>query len=79
MVFITRHAGKPTILQVHVFRATKFTGTVTETYVHSSHHRQMLRPKTPDADAWCVHSEEMAPQWFGVDDIPFLDMWPDDQ
>lgn len=65
------------MLQVHVFRATKFTGTVTETYVHSS--ATAATTKTPDADAWCVHSEEMAPQWFGVDDIPFLDMWPDDQ
>lgn len=23
-------------------------------------------------------SEEMKPQWFGVDEIPFDDMWPDD-
>lgn len=24
-------------------------------------------------------SEEMRPQWFQVDEIPFLDMWPDDK
>ncbi len=25
-----------------------------------------------------MESEEMAPQWFKVSDIPFADMWPDD-
>lgn len=24
-------------------------------------------------------SEEMKPQWFGVDEIPFSEMWPDDK
>jgi len=26
-----------------------------------------------------VESEEMRPQWFHVDEIPFADMWPDDK
>ncbi|MEI7451725.1 MAG: 8-oxo-dGTP diphosphatase [Candidatus Falkowbacteria bacterium] len=26
-----------------------------------------------------VESEEMRPQWFHVDEIPFADMWPDDE
>ncbi|MDE1151586.1 MAG: 8-oxo-dGTP diphosphatase [Micavibrio sp.] len=26
-----------------------------------------------------TESEEMKPQWFDVDDIPFKDMWPDDE
>lgn len=25
-----------------------------------------------------IETEEMRPQWFGVDNIPFSDMWPDD-
>ena len=39
---------------VHVFRATSYTGVVSE-------------------------SEEMAPKWFDVSEIPFADMWEDDQ
>jgi len=26
-----------------------------------------------------IESEEMKPQWFHVDEIPFDDMWPDDR
>ncbi|KKU91094.1 MAG: 7,8-dihydro-8-oxoguanine triphosphatase [Candidatus Jorgensenbacteria bacterium GW2011_GWA1_48_11] len=46
-------AGKPDVLQVHVFRAEKFSGEP-------------------------VESEEMKPQWFNVDRIPFDKMWSDD-
>lgn len=45
--------GNPEILEVHIFRAGDFTGTIIET-------------------------EEMKPQWFDVDSIPFAAMWPDD-
>lgn len=45
--------GEPTLMHVHVFQATEWNGTPTE-------------------------SEEMAPRWFNVHDIPFNDMWPDD-
>ncbi len=33
------------------------------------------------ADKWTgepVETEEMKPQWFNVDDVPFDNMWPDD-
>ncbi len=40
-------------LEVHIFRATEFTGDPIET-------------------------DEMKPQWFAVDEIPFKDMWVDD-
>lgn len=42
------------VLEVHIFRATTYTGKVTE-------------------------SEEMLPKWFSVSDIPYKDMWPDDE
>jgi len=45
--------GEPTLMHVHVFVATEWEGTPTE-------------------------SEEMAPQWFNVTDIPYTDMWSDD-
>ena len=41
------------ILQVHIYKATDFTGEPTE-------------------------SEEMKPQWYDEDKIPFKDMWSDD-
>ena len=45
--------GEPTLMHVHVFIASAWTGEPTE-------------------------SEEMAPQWFNVADIPYSDMWSDD-
>lgn len=45
--------GEPTLMRVHVFVATKWTGEPTE-------------------------SDEMAPQWFTVDTIPYDSMWADD-
>jgi len=45
--------GEPTLMHVHIFVATEWEGTPTE-------------------------SEEMAPQWFNVTDIPYTDMWSDD-
>lgn len=33
------------------------------------------------ADSWTgepTESEEMTPQWYALEDIPFTDMWPDD-
>jgi len=47
-------AGKPDILEVHVFKAMQFEGKPRE-------------------------SDEMRPQWFGVDEIPFHEMWQDDK
>lgn len=41
------------VLEVHIFRVTKFGGEPLET-------------------------EEMKPQWFHIDEIPFEQMWPDD-
>lgn len=46
--------NKPGILQVHVFRVDRYTGTPAE-------------------------SEEMRPQWFDIDAIPYDDMWADDR
>lgn len=43
-----------TILEVHVFRITDYTGEPIET-------------------------EEMRPEWFPIDTIPYDDMWPDDR
>jgi 8-oxo-dGTP diphosphatase/2-hydroxy-dATP diphosphatase len=34
--------------------------------------------KANDFSGEPVESEEMRPQWFFVDEIPFKDMWPDD-
>jgi len=45
--------GTPTLMHVHVFIATGWTGEPTE-------------------------SDEMAPQWFAIDDIPYDTMWSDD-
>ncbi len=42
------------VMEVHLFKATRFTGEPTE-------------------------SEEMLPRWFGLDEIPFEQMWPDDR
>lgn len=33
-------------------------------------------------DAWSgdvIESEEMKPQWFSIDEIPYASMWPDDE
>ncbi|MBU4142483.1 8-oxo-dGTP diphosphatase [Patescibacteria group bacterium] len=45
--------GNPEILEVHIFRASDFSGEPAE-------------------------SEEMKPQWFNQDELPFDSMWPDD-
>ncbi len=46
--------GKEDVLQVHIFKATDFSGQPQET-------------------------EEMKPEWFGISEIPFEKMWPDDK
>lgn len=43
----------PVSLEVHIFKATEFTGEITE-------------------------SEEMRPEWFDVDAVPYDRMWKDD-
>lgn len=45
--------GKKDILEVHIFKATKFTGEI-------------------------IESEEMLPQWFALNEIPYNEMWSDD-
>ncbi len=45
--------GERTLMHVHVFTASDWTGEPTET-------------------------DEMAPKWFKIDDIPYATMWPDD-
>jgi len=45
--------GEPTLMHVHVFIATSWTGEPTE-------------------------SEEMAPKWFDLHEIPYENMWSDD-
>ena len=45
--------GEPTLMHVHIFIATKWTGEPTE-------------------------SEEMAPKWFNLSEIPYDVMWSDD-
>jgi len=42
-----------TIMEVHVYMVTDFSGTI-------------------------VESEEMRPEWFDIDDIPYKEMWSDD-
>jgi hypothetical protein len=42
------------VLEVHIFKATRYTGSIKET-------------------------DEMRPKWFSLSDIPYKDMWPDDQ
>ena len=51
---IFEFVGEPLLLEVHIFRATKWTGVLEET-------------------------EEMEPQWFTVDEIPYVEMWADDK
>jgi len=46
--------GTPTLMHVHVFTASEWTGEP-------------------------IESEEMAPQWFAISDIPYADMWSDDE
>lgn len=46
--------GKPEIFEMHIFKASKFSGEPEE-------------------------SEEMKPQWFKIDQIPYDLMWPDDK
>lgn len=46
--------GNPEILQVHIFKASDFTGDPEET-------------------------EEMRPEWFDINEIPFASMWQDDK
>lgn len=46
--------SKPEDLQVHIFKASDFSGQLTE-------------------------SEEMKPQWFHVNEIPYEKMWADDK
>lgn len=46
--------GEPTLMHVHIFIATTWTGEPTE-------------------------SEEMAPVWFNLRNIPYSEMWSDDQ
>ena len=45
--------GEPTLMHVHIFIATEWTGEPTE-------------------------SEEMAPKWFNLSEIPYDVMWSDD-
>lgn len=35
--------------------------------------------KSKDFSGEPVESEEMKPQWFHIDELPFDDMWPDDR
>jgi 8-oxo-dGTP diphosphatase / 2-hydroxy-dATP diphosphatase len=35
--------------------------------------------RTEDYSGEPVEGEEMKPQWFNIDEIPFKDMWPDDK
>lgn len=34
--------------------------------------------KAEDFEGDVSESEEMKPQWFSIDEIPFMEMWPDD-
>lgn len=52
--FLDGSSAPGELLEVHLFTATQFHGTPTE-------------------------SEEMLPKWFGVAEIPYADMWPDDE
>jgi len=45
--------NNPDILETHVFKCQKYTGTIQE-------------------------SDEMRPQWFDIENMPFDQMWPDD-
>ncbi len=54
---------------VHEFEFEKERGTILEVHVFR-------------ADAWHgepVETEEMRPQWFPIDVIPYTEMWPDDR
>ncbi len=52
-IILFEFQGNPEILEVHIFRATKYMGEPVET-------------------------EEMAPKWYSLHEIPFAEMWPDD-
>ena len=52
--FEFKHKPENGLIEVHIFKASDFTGEPTE-------------------------SEEMKPQWFHINEIPFDQMWPDDK
>ncbi len=62
----------PRILEVHVFVAENYTGTVTETEEVCHRDATDVRVNT---ETTC---SQMAPSWFARDSIPFAQMWPDD-
>ena len=50
--------------------------------IHAAKERETLQVHVFTASEWVgepTESEEMAPQWFSIDDIPYHEMWDDDQ
>lgn len=64
--------NEPQILEVHVFRATRYSGDVTESEGVFCYDQYFLENNYPVF-------VEMRPQWFGYSEVPYDDMWPDDR
>lgn len=70
------------LLEVHVFRASQFTGVPTERW---NGEKNSIFQWLISLSLWylfCLgylYSDEMRPQWFDADSIPFDHMWADDR
>lgn len=64
--------GDPVVLNVHVFHTLKFTGLLDD-------HDSKPISDTIVSTGSITESEEMKPQWYDIQDIPYDKMWPDDE
>ncbi len=66
----------PVLMEVHVFLAEKFSGTTVSLQpffnCYSCKNFFLLAGDI-------VETEEMSPRWFELENIPFSQMWPDDE
>jgi 8-oxo-dGTP diphosphatase/2-hydroxy-dATP diphosphatase len=65
--------GDPVALQVHVYRATQFTGLCLLFLVRIRSFADRFSAGT------VTESDEMRPEWYDVQSIPYDRMWLDDQ
>ena len=54
-------------------------GTIDFVWPDSANNQEVHIFKARDYEGEIAESEEMMPQWFHVDNIPFESMWPDDK
>ena len=70
------HADKAKVLEVHVYTCRDFEGPAVETYVRVVSQRTTALGEV----TWLPRCrEEMRPEWFKAEEIPYARMWPDDK